>query len=244
MTLTGHWLLDGKFEDAEVYGHAAAFSSPRALCVDRAGVLFVCDEGNARIRRIVIDPVSGAALSVSTLIGDGVERVVDGVGTAASLVQPTAIVADPDRDVLYVGDGNCIRRIDYNLRSGGSDSGDSGGGGDGDERRGARITQWAGHSTESGVVDGIGSSARMGLVRSLALDAKDNALFFADTLSDCIRRVGPDRDVQTLRALRVPRGREGSPIMNLALDPATRALWVTTGSGGVVLFEVEADAEK
>jgi DNA-binding beta-propeller fold protein YncE len=90
----------------------ALFSSPRGICVDSKGNLFVGDCWNHRIRKITPDGV------VSTFAGGGLrgELVknawIDGKDTASRFDAPCGLSIDKN-DNIYVADANnnCIRKI-------------------------------------------------------------------------------------------------------------------------------------
>jgi hypothetical protein len=93
---------------ADGTGTGATFSSPHAICIDSTDAsLYVADNGNRKIRKIVIS--SGV---VTTFAGSGSVGSANGTGTAATFNSPTGISIDGTGSV-YVADanGNLIRRI-------------------------------------------------------------------------------------------------------------------------------------
>lgn len=92
-------------------GSAARFQNAQGITVDRFGILYVVDEGNNAIRKIMPNGV------VTTLVGRSNSRqgVVDGPVASARLRSPTAITID-DEGNLFVADasGNVIRKISIN----------------------------------------------------------------------------------------------------------------------------------
>ena len=92
---------------ADGRGAAARFYYPAGIAVDAAGVVFVADEWNHRIRRIT----NGV---VDTLAGTGVEGFADGAGAAAQFNWPNGLALDPTTGHLLVADmGNHrIRSVD------------------------------------------------------------------------------------------------------------------------------------
>lgn len=95
--------LSGFQDDA---GPAARFDSPAGITVDRAGVAYVADEHNHRIRRI--DPDG----NVTTLAGRGTAGSEDGPAATARFNQPKGI-AVTDTGTLYVTDfgSGALRRV-------------------------------------------------------------------------------------------------------------------------------------
>ena len=92
------------FTDAT--GTSAKFNTPRSIMCDNAGAnLYVTDQNNYRIRKIVIS--TGA---VTTLAGSGVNGDSDGTGTAAQFSSPRGIAIDSTDANLYVLDDTKKRR--------------------------------------------------------------------------------------------------------------------------------------
>jgi sugar lactone lactonase YvrE len=91
---------------ADGIGRAAQFNGPVGLAVDDAGIVYVADTYNDRIRRI------GRDGSVTTIAGSDKPGKLDGAGTAAGFDTPSAIAVATD-GTLYVADtGNhAVRRI-------------------------------------------------------------------------------------------------------------------------------------
>jgi len=88
-------------------GATAQFKNPFAVAVDTAGNLYVADQKNHRIRKIVIS--SGV---VTTLAGDGTAAFLDATGTAAKFNFPIGVAVDT-AGKLYVADlnNNRIRQM-------------------------------------------------------------------------------------------------------------------------------------
>jgi hypothetical protein len=95
-TLAGNG--SGAFADGT--GTAASFYSPAGIVADGSGNLYVADQDNHRIRKIVI-----ATGAVTTVAGNGSANFVDGVSTAASFYSPYGIAVD-NNGYLYIGDHN------------------------------------------------------------------------------------------------------------------------------------------
>nr|WP_229429032.1 NHL repeat-containing protein [Massilia sp. ST3] len=86
-------------------GRAAQFNGPVGVAVDAAGVVYVADTYNDRIRRIALDG------SVTTIAGNGKPGKLDGPALEAGFDTPSAIAAALD-GTLYVADtGNHAVRM-------------------------------------------------------------------------------------------------------------------------------------
>src|ERR1700739_3207750 len=88
-------------------GTTALFHNPTGITADKSGNLYVADQVNNVIRKIVI-----STGQVTTLAGTGSMGQVNGAGTAASFNQPVGVAADTNGN-LYVADAgnNVIRKI-------------------------------------------------------------------------------------------------------------------------------------
>ena len=101
-TLAGN----GQPGDADGKGAQARFNGPVGVAVDDAGVVYVADTYNDRIRRIAPDG------TVTTLAGGARPGDADGVGTAAAFDTPSGIAVTPDGTLFVADTGNeAIRRI-------------------------------------------------------------------------------------------------------------------------------------
>lgn len=78
-------------------GSAASFSSPYGVGVDAAGIVYVGDSTNNRVRQITPDGM------VSTLAGDGTVGWKDGPADAAEFDGPRGVAVDP-AGTIYVAD--------------------------------------------------------------------------------------------------------------------------------------------
>jgi len=87
-------------------GRAAQFNGPVGIAVDDAGIVYVADTYNDRIRRIAPDG------TVTTLAGTGKPNLFDGPGVAAAFDTPSALAVDHDGN-LYIADtgNNAVRRL-------------------------------------------------------------------------------------------------------------------------------------
>ena len=148
---------------------SARFNAPHGIAVDVAGVVYVSDRGNHRIRAI------SAAGIVSTLAGNGGATFKDGKGTAASFNSPEGIAVD-SKGVLYVADA-----ANHRIRVIAADG---------------TVTTLAGDSA-SGNTDGKGTAARFYQPHGVAVDA-NGAVYVADAYNHRIRKIGTDGTVTTV----------------------------------------------
>ena len=93
---------------ADGVGSTAQFSSPKGVAVDSAGIVYVADTNNHKIRKILPDG------TVSTLAGS-TQGYADGVGAAAQFSHPEYIAVTGD-GIVYVLKSDyeppwCIRKI-------------------------------------------------------------------------------------------------------------------------------------
>ncbi len=143
-------------------GADARFCSPRAVAVDAAGVVYVTDLGNSRVRKIAPDG------QVFPLAGNGRGRHVDGPAPHASFREPCGLAVDAAGN-LYVTDtdNHCIRLIDADRM----------------------VTTIAGDG--QGVADfanGPGPAARFSTPTGVCIGPAGE-VYVADTKNHCIRRI-------------------------------------------------------
>jgi sugar lactone lactonase YvrE len=97
---------NGEPGDADGKGAAARFNGPVGVAVDDAGVVYVADTYNDRIRRIAADG------TVTTIAGGTRPGDADGVGPAAAFDTPSGITVAPDGTLFVADTGNhAVRRI-------------------------------------------------------------------------------------------------------------------------------------
>jgi len=97
---------DGIAGSTDGRGAAARFNGPVGIAVDRAGVVYVSDTYNDRIRKITPDGM------VSTLAGSKYNGLADGPAAEARFDLPTGLLATPDGALLIADTGNdAIRRL-------------------------------------------------------------------------------------------------------------------------------------
>jgi hypothetical protein len=144
-------------------GDAARFNNPKGIWGDGLGNLYVADQSNHTIRKIVI-----ATRTVSTLAGTaGASGTTDDVGASARFNGPSTVWGDGTN--LYVADqGNhSIRKIVIS---------------------GAVVTTFAGSTAgASGTTDGTGTAALFSGPGGLWGDGSN--LYVAEEGNDCIRKV-------------------------------------------------------
>ncbi|WP_199509112.1 NHL repeat-containing protein, partial [Flavobacterium sp. AG291] len=90
---------------ADGTGTAALFNNPTCIASDSKGNLYVSDNGNFRLRRVIAS--TGA---VSTVAGDGTSNYADGIGTAAKFKALRGVGMNSIGE-LYVAEDYRIRRI-------------------------------------------------------------------------------------------------------------------------------------
>ncbi len=152
---------------ADGVGEAARFAEPVGLAIDSAGALWVADEMNHRIRRILPNGV------VTTVAGSGVMGSADGAGNAATLNHPVGVAVDSGGQAYVVGMDHTVRRVRYVS-------------GDRNSSSSYRVDTVAGSAGQSGTVDGVGSAARFNMPLAVTVD-RFGAVFVADTWNNSIR---------------------------------------------------------
>jgi len=132
-------------------GTNAWFHGPADIAIDKAGNIFVADEGNQMIRKITPAGV------VTTFAGSGSIGSADGVGTAASFYDPGGICFDNNGNLL-VADAmnNKIRRITPD----------------------GTVTTIAG-TGGTDLIDGPGNTAQIGAPSDITVDA-NGVIYVAD----------------------------------------------------------------
>ncbi|MBN2493461.1 MAG: hypothetical protein JXR96_02625 [Deltaproteobacteria bacterium] len=93
--------------------HEARFNDPQSVLVDPAGIIYVSESFNCRIRRI--DLAKGEHGEVSTLAGEsntllGEGGYADGVGPKAQFSYPHGMVFDAKGNLLVADTGNAVIR--------------------------------------------------------------------------------------------------------------------------------------
>jgi DNA-binding beta-propeller fold protein YncE len=200
-------------------GPEALFDRPHGVAVDKAGNVYVCDMKNFLIRMIAPDG------RVSTVAGrQGVSGTKDGVGEAAELSMPEAVVVDSRGNLFFTDTYNfTIRKIDPDRR----------------------VTTVAGKPGVAGYADGTGETVRFNKPIGLAIDAQDN-LYIADSDYDgkpngncLIRKMDRRGRVTTLAGVPGEAGHRYGPAKQALFN---RPVGIAVTPDGVVFVaDTEAD---
>jgi len=92
-------------------GTNAQMAYPTGITADPTGTIYICDTGNARVRRMLGTP----PYTLSTIAGNGTNAYSGDGGPAylAALSSPTGITTDPNGNLYIADTGNqCIRFVD------------------------------------------------------------------------------------------------------------------------------------
>jgi ribosomal protein S11 len=160
----------GRAGEVDLQGNPLFFT-PRSVCADASGNVYVADTSNNTIRKIT------AQRSVVTFAGaTGVAGSDNGSGTTARFNNPSGIAVDGSGN-LYVADtfNHTIRKITPS----------------------AQVSTLAGTAGQSGSADGSGPAARFNYPAGIAVDGSGN-VYVADTFNHTIRRITPEAAVSTI----------------------------------------------
>ena len=178
-------------------GAEALFSSPRGICIDSHGNLFVGDCWNHRIRKITPGGV------VSTFAGGGArgELVVndwrDGSDTLSRFDAPCGMAID-NEDNIYVADANnnCIRKISP----------------------GGIVTTLAGIAGRRESKDGKYGESVLNCPTELVV-SDDGTIYFSDTYGNQVKKITGELEVVTVAGTGEPGKLNGEPINSTLASP-------------------------
>lgn len=197
---------------------SARFDTPLGLAIDGAGVLYVADSANHRIRKVATDGL------VSTLSGTGVAGLGNGPGVSAQFTNPVGIAVDSLGNV-YVTESasHAIRKVAAN----------------------GVTSDYAGSRTTADIVNANGTDARFFSPSGLVVGLNDR-LYVADAGNHRIRIVESDGDVITIAGIAAAGTVDGyGDIPNDTIHPLATPVTIaqlasplslaTTAGGGVVV---------
>lgn len=152
-------------------GSAARFGTPEGVAVDNAGNVYVGDTNGESIRKITY---AGVVTTLAGSLGHGGSD--DGTGSAARFSHPGGLGADAQGNV-FVGDtyNGTVRKI----------------------TAAGVVTTLAGHLTERGWSDGVGTTARFDNPKGTAVDSAGN-VYLADYGTNTVRKLSASGLVTTL----------------------------------------------
>jgi uncharacterized protein (TIGR03437 family) len=154
---------------ADGTGSDAKFNNPVGIAVDGQGNLYVTDETNQRIRKIITGGI------VSTFAGSAQQGFNDGTGSLAQFYNPQGIASDAQGNLVVVDSRSfLIRKI----------------------TPGAVVSTLAGNIVY-GFTDGTGKAAQFHTPTGAALDGQGN-VYIADWGNHSIRKITPGGVVTTL----------------------------------------------
>ncbi len=139
----------------------ARLNGPRDIAFDSAGVGYVADASNHRIRRILPDG------TVTTLAGSGLTGLQDGVATSARLSAPTSLAVRADGGLLIADQGHHAVRL----------------------LAGGQVTTLAGTGT-AGAANAVGGAATFYSPSGVEV-AEDGAVLVGDLNNHQLRRIAP-----------------------------------------------------
>ncbi|NBQ56105.1 MAG: hypothetical protein EBU36_05620, partial [Verrucomicrobia bacterium] len=201
-------------------GPSASFFRPLGITVDGSGNVYVADTGNHTLRKIT------AAGRVSRVAGQNRSGgFADGGPSVSRLNSPIGLAVAAD-GAIWVADSNnfLIRKL-----------------------TGTTLSTVAGSPGQSGLVDGIGSAARLTGPTGLAVDFNGN-LYFSEPISQVLRRCTPGGEVTLWSGVTGSSGvADGSydevkfyRPAGLALDPAGNLFVADMGNNTIRVGRVTA----
>lgn len=150
-------------------GLACKFNGPAGIAVDKAGIVYVADQGNHKIKKIW---PSGKTVSLAGGTGGG---FANGNGATAKFNGPTGVAVDNAGNVYVMDRSNYrIRKIDT----------------------AGTVTTIAGGL--AGYVDASGNAAKFGLATwDICIDPSNNYLYVIDQTNDAVRKISVSGSVST-----------------------------------------------
>jgi len=153
----------GQFGTTDGTGTAARFGYPLSVASDGAGNVYVADNGNDTIRKVVV-----ATGDVTTLAGAAGAGSVDGIGAAARFYTPQGIASDGAGNVYIADTGNdIIRQVVVGTRA---------------------VTTFAGTSGQAAWGDGTGAAAFFYNPANIASDGAGN-IYVAEPSTLYVRKI-------------------------------------------------------
>lgn len=151
-------------------GLACKFNGPAGVAVDKAGIVYVADQGNNKIKKIW---PSGKTVSLAGATGAG--AFANGSGANANFNSPTGIAVDNSGNVYVMDRANYrIRKVDT----------------------AGNATTIAGGL--AGYVDGDGNAAKFGLnTWDICIDPANNYLYVIDQTNTAVRKISVSGKVTT-----------------------------------------------
>jgi len=201
---------------------AARFLLPEGIAVSGAGLVYVADTHNNRIRTV------DASGDVATLAGDGTAGWRDGPGATAEFFAPHGLALDAIGN-LYVADtlDHRIRKLDAS----------------------GNVSTVAG-SGVAGFADGPGAAAQFSAPEGVAVDAAGN-VYVADTGNDRIREIDPGGTVTTLAGNGAAAGCADGPGVSaelyrpasVAVDATGQLFFADTGNHRICRLDPSGSVE-
>jgi len=179
----------------------ASLNTPRDIAIDSRGIVYIADNGNKRIRRVlpsgVIDTFAGGGRVIPTTSGVALSD--------AWLPNPSAIAVDGSDNLFFTIDEFSIARVEYGSN---------------------QIRIYSGTPGTGGVpVSGPAAAARFRFVSSLSADKGGN-LYLTDAVAISISRIIP---AGRLEVLTTRSATFGAPV-DVAVDPAGAVYFAQLGS--------------
>ena len=155
---------------------SALFNKITGIEFDAAGLMYVLDAGNSRVRVVARDG------SVTSISGNGNSASVDGTGSSVSYLDLAGVALHPTSGRLYISEAYRIRILNQQTNT---------------------VKTLAG-STSSGYAVGSGTKALLNRPGKLAFTADGNVFYFVDSGNSCLRKVSATGSVVTLTCALVP----------------------------------------